>query len=197
MAQLLIKSEGQRFIHSGHTWEQFKLIQKGFENSPGVRVAYYQGTIEILMPGQDHEFFSRIIGMLLNVFFEEIGIEFSPTGSMNQEIEGIVAAQADESYCIGDLKPLPDLSIEIIFTSGGESKLTRYRALGIPEVWFWEDGLFSLYHLRETGYEKISRSELPHLERLDINALTQCVLTAQTSRLEAIKMMRASIQKPT
>lgn len=195
MTQLLVKSVEQRFIHSGHTWEQFKLIQKGFEDFPGVRLSYYEGTIEILMPGKDHEFFSRVIGLLINIFFEEIGVEFAPTGSMDQEIEGIVSAQADESYCIGDLKSLPDLSIEVIFTSGGSSKLARYQALGIPEAWFWEDGLFSLYHLRENGYEKIARSELPHLDRLEIDVLTQCVLMAQTSRLEAIKAMRASIKR--
>lgn len=194
MTQLLSKSTEQRLIHHGHTWEQFKLIQKGFEGFPGVRLFYYEGTIEILMPGQDHEFFSRIIAMLLNVFFEEIGVEFAPTGSMDQEREGIVSAQADESYCIGDLKPLPDLSIEVIFTSGGPSKLARYQALGIPEVWFWQDGLFSLYHLRENGYERIQRSELPHLDRLNLDVLTQCVLMAQTSRIEAIRAMRAAVK---
>lgn len=60
------------------------------------------------------------------------------------------------------------------------------------EVWFWEDGVFSLYHLRELDYEKISRSELPYLDQLDIVVLTQAVLTAQTSRLEAIRMIRAA-----
>ncbi|BAU12341.1 hypothetical protein LEP3755_28700 [Leptolyngbya sp. NIES-3755] len=197
MTQLLTKSVEQRLIHHGHTWEQFKLIQKGFEGFPGVRLFYYEGTIEILMPGQDHEFFSRIIAMLLTVFFEEIGEEFAPTGSMDQEREGIVSAQADESYCIGDLKPLPDLSIEVIFTSGGPSKLARYQALGIPEVWFWQDGLFTLYHLRENGYERIYRSELPHLDRLNLDVLTQCVLMAQTSRLEAIRSMRAAVKSQT
>ncbi|MBE9014009.1 Uma2 family endonuclease [Pseudanabaenaceae cyanobacterium LEGE 13415] len=197
MIQLLTKSVEQRLIHHGHTWEQFKLIQKGFEGFPGVRLFYYEGTIEILMPGRDHEFFSRIIAMLLHVFFEEIGVEFAPTGSMDQEREGIVSAQADESYCIGDLKPLPDLSIEVIFTSGGPSKLARYQALGIPEVWFWQDGLFTLYHLRENGYERIEQSELPHLDRLNFDVLTQCVLMAQTSRLEAIRTMRAAVKSQT
>lgn len=193
MTQLLTKSVEQRFIHHGHTWEQFKLIQQGFEGFPGVRLFYYEGTIEILMPGRDHEFFKSIIGMLLEVFFAEIGVEFAPTGSMDQERQGIVSVQADESYCIGDLKPLPDLSIEVIFTSGGPSKLARYQALGIPEVWFWQDGLFSLYHLRENGYERIYRSELPHLDRLNFDVLTQCVLMAQTSRIEAIRAMRTAV----
>jgi Uma2 family endonuclease len=195
MTQLLIKSTEQRFIHHGHTWEQFKLIQKGFEESPGVRLSYYKGTLEILMPGKDHEFFKSIIGMLIETFLLEIGVEFAPTGAMDQALEGTVSTQADESYCIGDLKDLPDLSIEVIFTSGGVSKLARYQALSTPEVWFWEDGLFSLYHLRENGYEKITRSELPHLDRLDIEVLTQCALVAQTSKLQATNALKASISR--
>jgi Uma2 family endonuclease len=104
----------------------------------------------------------------------------------------VVSAQADESYCIGDLKPKPDLSIEVIFTGGGPDKLARYQALGVPEVWFWHDGIFSLYHLRQTTYERIDRSELPHLNQLDIAILTQAVLTARTSRIEAIRAIRAA-----
>ncbi|MER3478501.1 MAG: hypothetical protein C4287_21110, partial [Leptolyngbya sp. ERB_1_2] len=73
-------------------------------------------------------------------------------------------------------------------------KLARYQALGIPEVWFWQDGLFSLYHLRENGYERIQRSELPHLDRLNLDVLMQCVLMAQTSRIEAIRAMRAAVK---
>lgn len=88
----LLKTTDQRIIHQG-TWEQFKLIQKGFDGSPGVRLFYYDETIEILMPGQDHEMFSRIICYLLMTFLTERGVFFQPTGSMTQEREGIVSAQ--------------------------------------------------------------------------------------------------------
>jgi Uma2 family endonuclease len=186
MTQLLDQSTDQRMVHHGHTWEQFKLIQKGFEGSPGVRLFYYKGTIEILMPGREHEIFKGIIGLLIEMFLYEKRVEFEQTGSMTQEEEGVASAQADESYCIGTSKTIPDLSIEVVFTSGGAAKLTRYQALGVPEVWFWEDGLFTLHRLREQGYERIYRSEIPELADLDIDLLTRCVLMAQTSRLQAI-----------
>ena len=195
MVQLLNQPiQDQRIIQPERTWEQFKLIQQGFENSPGVRLFYYNGTIEILMPGREHELFSAVIALLLGIFFVEQEIEFEPTGSMDQEKVGEAFVQADQSYCIGTSKPTPDLSIEVIFTSGGINKLARYRVLGVPEIWFWEDGVFSLYHLREDGYQRIDRSEIPELANLDLNLLTQCVLMAQTSRLEAAKTFRKGIQ---
>lgn len=78
----------QRVVLSGRSWEQFKLIQQGFEDSPGIRLFYFDGTIEILMPGREHEMFKAIIAILLIIYFEENGIEFEPTGSMTQEHEG-------------------------------------------------------------------------------------------------------------
>ncbi len=187
-------SSDQRLMYGGITWQQFKLIQAGFAESPGVRLFYYNGTIEILMPGREHEFFKTIIGMLIELFCLEMAIEFEPTGSMTQEREEEVSAQADESYCFGESKPTPDLAIEVVFTSGGPNKLKRYQALGVPEVWFWQDGLFSLYRLRDTHYEKISRSEIPELATLDIELLTRCVLIAQTSRLEAATAFRNALK---
>lgn len=189
------KKTDQRIIYHGRTWEQFKLIQKGFENASGVRLFYYNDTIEILMPGRQHELFKSIIGMLIEIFFVEKGIEFEPTGSMSQEVEGEVSAQADESYCVGESSPTPDLSIEVVFTSGGSNKLERYKALCVPEVWFWEDGLFSLYRLQGNTYKRIYHSEIPELVELDFDLLTRCVLIAQTSRLEAAKEFRKALQK--
>jgi Uma2 family endonuclease len=190
MTKTVAKTVDQRIVLQGK-WEKFKLIQQASQDSPGVRLAYYEGTIEILMPGLDHEFFKSVIGMLLETFFLAKGIEFAPTGSVTQEQENIVSAQADESYCIGQPKSSPDLSIEVIFTSGSAAKLQRYQALGVPEVWFWEDGVFSLYHLRSNGYERIDRSEIPELTSLDLAHLSRCVLLAETSRLNAVQEFRS------
>jgi Uma2 family endonuclease len=192
MPPLLNKTTDQRIVHHG-TWEQFKFIQKGFDGSPGVRLFYYDGTIEILMPGREHEIFASIIGYLVTTFLTEKGIFFQPTRSMTQEKEGVVSAQADESYCIGSIKPIPDLSIEVVFTSGGTSKLERYKALGVPEVWFWEDGSLKLYHLRDGSYELIDRSQLPGLGELDLDLLRRCILMAETNVGEAIRAFRREI----
>ncbi|HAX86928.1 MAG TPA: hypothetical protein DCY91_11880 [Cyanobacteria bacterium UBA11370] len=166
-------------------------MQEGFNNSPGIRLFYYLGEVEILAVSQNHELFSRTIAGLLFDYFVEKGIEFYPTGSFTQEKEGVASAQADESYCIGTLKKTPDLSIEVVFTSGTLSKLKRYQELGVPEVWFWEDGLLTLHHLRADGYERIYHSEV--LPDLDIDLLTRCLL--MTSRVEAVREFRRAISQ--
>ncbi|MGH2414068.1 MAG: Uma2 family endonuclease [Microcystaceae cyanobacterium] len=192
MVQLLDRTHDQLITLPG-TWEGFKLVQQGLQSSPGARLAFYNGVIEILMPGELHEIFAHIIGYLVTTFLTEKGIPFVPTRQKDQAREGLASVQADESYCLGYSKPIPDLSIEIVFTSGGISKLTRYQALGVQEVWFWQDGTFELYHLSANGYQRIERSHLPGLEELDIELLKRCVLMAETDAVEAIRTFRKTI----
>lgn len=192
MVQLLDQTPDQVMSFPG-SWEGFKLIQQGLRESPGARLAYYDGTIEILMPGETHEIFAHIIGYLVTTFLLERGVAFVPTRQKDQEREGVASVQADESYCLGGAKPIPDLSIEVVFSSGGSGKLKRYQALGVPEVWFWEDGTLTLYHLRETGYEQIERSELPGLADLKIDLLRDCILMAETDFPGAVKRLRQAL----
>lgn len=193
MTQLFRQSTDQCMIYRERTWEQFKLIQKGFEGATGVRLSYYDGTIELLMPGEDHATFSHVIGYLISTFLIDRGIPFKPTGDKTQEKEGEASTQADQSYWIGSPKPIPDLAIEVVFTSGNVSKLAKYKALGVTEVWFWEDGTLALYHLRENEYERIERSELPELENLDLDLLKRCILIGETDLGEAVRLFRGSV----
>jgi len=188
-------SEDTVTVYHDRSWKQFKHLQQGLEGSPGVRLSFYEGVVEIFMPGQPHEIFKTIIGSLLEAFFLQWRIKVVPTGSVTQEQKGVAAAQADESYCFGTAKSIPDLSIEVIFTSGSATKLRRYQALGVPEVWFWEDGLFTLHRLGENGYTRIYKSQIPELAKLDLDLLTQCVLAGETDWLEAVLAFREAISR--
>ncbi len=185
-------SPGQRssdqLITVKGTWEHFKLIQRGVEQNSNLRLFYYDGSIDLLMPGREHEVFGHIIGCLISIFLARRGVFFQPTGSMTQEKEGIASAQVDESYCLGAVKPIPDLAIEVVFTSSGTNKLSRYQALEVPEVWFWEDGTLVIYHLRPGGYELIQHSELNELKDLDLALLQRCIRIGETDAGEAIRV---------
>jgi Uma2 family endonuclease len=188
-------SKDKLTVYHDRTWEQFKHIQKGLEGSPGVRLSFYEGVVEVFMPGQPHEVFKKIIASLLETFFLQWKIKIVPTGSVTQEQEGVASVQADESYCFGSAKSIPDLSIEVVFTSGSATKLKRYQSLGVPEVWFWEDGLFTLHRLGENGYTRIYKSQIPELAKLDLELLTQCVLVGETGWLEAVLKFKEAISQ--
>jgi Uma2 family endonuclease len=181
-----------RTIQRDRTWAQFKHLQQGFEQTRGLRLFYYNGTIEILMPGEAHELFKSLIGFLVETFLFHHGIEFKPTGSMTLEREGIAAAEADESYDIDGWK----LVIEVNFTHGNTSKLERYQAFGVHEVWFWEDGLLTAYHLRSDGPVRVTQSEIPDFQFLDLHVLADCILLGETSRIQAAQQLLAAHSAP-
>jgi len=188
MTQILDRQTIDQRVAIDGNWDQFKLIQKASENSPGVKLSFFAGAIEILMPGFQHENFSEIIGYLVTTFLLTQGIRFYPCGSMTQEKIGEVSTQADKSFCLEAAKSIPDLSIEIVYTSGGLNKLRKYQALGVLEVWFWEDGTLRLYHLRKDSYEEVIQSELSGLETLNIDLLKRCILMGETDLAEAVKV---------
>ena len=187
-AQLLEKvtstPEEQRFILPGwHSWQEFEAIEAAISELPGVRITYFDGWVELMTVGEDHEIIKSLIAILLGLYFLEKRIEFLPVGSATRRSEVKAASfEPDDSYYIGNKKEHPDLAIEVVITSGGRGKLEKYRRFSIAEVWFWERNRIFVYSLRGGEYELSDRSEL--LPDLDLALLTRCVL--MPCKLEAM-----------
>ncbi|WP_155523632.1 Uma2 family endonuclease [Nodosilinea nodulosa] len=186
MVQLVDRSTEQRFIHTGVSWDSFKAIQQGFADSSGIRLFYYAGELEILSTSLEHEIVKGNIGYLIEDYLLGQGVDFVATGSFSQEREAVASVQADESYCFSARKPIPDLAVEVVFTSGGPDKLRRYEALGVAEVWFWESGSLSVYQLHTDGYRQVGDSQF--VQGIDLNRLAQCALVE--SRPQAVRAFR-------
>ena len=173
-----------RYQTTGVSWSQYLSLLDQLGDRPGFRITYLDGVLEIMAPSLRHEDVKSRIGDLLLIYFLETDTEYYPKGSTTfQQREQRGGTEADESYCIGTDKTIPDLAIEVVITSGGLNRLEVYHRLGVPEVWFWQNDRFSLYHLREEtptvfmptfGYEAISQSEL--LTHLDMERFTEHIL---------------------
>jgi Uma2 family endonuclease len=183
-------------LFEGLTWREFKAVEQLLDR-PGYRLSFLDGVLEIkLMPGEPHETVKKRIAGLLELYLLMAGFDFTPTGSMTLESEtGKVKREADESYKLAPGRRLPDLAIEIVFSSGGINKLDAYKRLKIPEVWFWEDGLLEIYHLRGEGdalhYEKISSSE--EVKGIDLDLLLRCM--NMVNHVDAIKTFQQGFPK--
>jgi len=163
---------------------------------PGYRLSFLDGILEIRrMPGEPHETVKARIGALVELYLLMAGYDFTPTESMTLESEATaVKREADKSYKLAPGRARPDLAIEVVFTSGGINTLEAYKRLRIPEVWFWEDGVLEVYHLRGEGdtlhYEKVSGSE--EVKGIDLDLLRRCI--DMTNHVEAIKTFQQSLQ---
>ena len=77
-----------------------------------------------------------------------------------------------------------------MFTSGDAKVLEYYRRFEISEIWFWEDGVFSLYQLQGDRYGAIAHSQW--LPDLDLKLLSRCL--QMTEEKEALKIFRQAMQ---
>lgn len=73
-----------------------------------------------------------------------------------------------------------------MITSGGPSKLKRYEALEVQEVWFWENGEISIYQLTSTDYQQVSESQF--IKPINLARLAECA--AIESRPQAVREFR-------
>jgi hypothetical protein len=109
-------------------------------------------------------------------------IRFVATGAYTQELQDTTEFQADLSYNFDTEKDISDLCVEIVVTSGSTKKLRKYQLIGVPEVWFWQNGKISIYRLENSGYVEVKASVW--LPDLDIIHLEQCLL--MDSQLDAM-----------
>lgn len=154
------------------------------------------------MPGEPHKIVKKRIAALLELYLLLAGFDFKPTDSMTLENEASnVKREADESYKLTPNSRRPDLAIEIVFSGGGIDKLDAYKRLRISEVWFWEDGVLELYHLRDSSldssqaskseafYEKISVSKT--VPGIDLDLFCRCILI--DNHVEAIRTFQTAL----
>lgn len=181
-------------LFDGLTWREFKIAEQLLDR-PGYRLSFLDGVLEIqAMPSEQHETAKERLGALLELYLLAAGFNFTPTGSMTLESESVaVKREADKSYRLSEERKNPDLAIEIVVSSGGINKLEAYRRLEIAEVWFWEDGVLELHHLRSEGesthYEKIAQSEA--VPGIDLELLRRCI--TMVNHVEALQTFQAGL----
>ncbi|MDZ4874137.1 MAG: hypothetical protein CLLPBCKN_003533 [Chroococcidiopsis cubana SAG 39.79] len=152
----------QRVVLEGVSWQQYELLLATLgDDFPGLRLSYLEGTLEIMTTSSLHEELKKTIGMLMEAYFQESRIRFHAIGSATfRKVAKQRGLEPDECYCLGQKKEFPDLAIEVVLSSGMVDKLEIYRGLRVTEVWVWESGQFTIYHLRAEEYERITTSEL-------------------------------------
>jgi Uma2 family endonuclease len=177
----------------GIRWQDYEALLAMRGESSAIRVTYLNGELELMTPSITHEDLRVRIGRLLYAYAEETGIDLEGFGSWAVRNEAKARGiEADECFVLGPVvepPTVPHLAIEVIWTPGGIDKLEVYRGLGVPEVWFWQDGALRIYLLDGDGYRRSPRSRL--LPDLDPDLIVRCM--AYPSQTQAVRGLRAAI----
>jgi len=184
----------QRVRLHGIAWKDYEAILTMRGESAGVRITYLDGELELMTPSLDHGEWKKRLARLIEAWAEERGVDLEGYGSWTVRSEAAGrGVEADECYLVGipETEPeRPDIAIEVIRSSGGIDKLEVYRGLGVPEVWFWENGTLRFHLLRGSAYIPSPRSSL--LPDLDPALIVRFM--AGRSQSGAVKDLRETLR---
>ncbi len=188
-----VPTADQRVVTYGVSWSHYEtqLALRGERSVP--RVAYLEGVLELMSPSKDHERIKSYIGCLIVAYALERDIDLSPYGAWTLKSEPKQSGlEPDECYLIGDQsKDIPDLAIEVVWTSGGIGKLEIYRRLDVGEVWIWKNSHIDVHVLREQQYHRVETSQL--FPDLDLGLL--CSMLDYPTALQAVKAFRDALRE--
>ncbi len=140
--------------------------------------------MEIMSPSLRYERIKQLLGRLIEVVSEELGIEIASAGSTTFKRTDLERGiEPDQCYYIAHeaairrrdeidlaIDPPPDLAIEIDLSHGPSQKIHVYAALGVPEVWRWRDETLEIHSLGPNGtYARVDAS--PGFPGLDLQAV--------------------------
>jgi Uma2 family endonuclease len=189
-----VPTADQRVVMHGVSWTHFEAQLALRGDAPVPRLSYLEGVLELMRPSREHERIKSFIGRLVEAYALEIGLDLSPYGAWTlKHAPKEAGAEPDECYIIGSdqRKDVPDLAIEVAWTSGGLDKLEIYRRLGVPEVWLWKGGRIQVHRLREGRYEGVSRSGF--FPDLDIDLLV--TFLDRPTALQAVRAFREALRR--
>lgn len=186
MTALVTKPIGQLHLAPGSvvtvpnvTWSEFEAILTERSRHSHGRIAYYQGTLEIMVPLPEHERPKELISDIVKALLKKQRIPYEPFGSTTFKQLGTAGIEPDACFYIqnapqiigrrrlqpGD--PPPDLAIESDVTS--KTVIEAYTAIGVPEVWIFDSGNLKIFMLKAGSYVETDTSPtFPDLPIIDI-----------------------------
>jgi Uma2 family endonuclease len=176
-------------------WAQYDALCRARADSAGPRMAYLEGTLEIMSPSSRHEFYKKLIARLLEVYALERDVPLNGFGSTTYRKKAKQAGiEPDECYCVGAVGAVPDLAIEVVHTHGEIGKLEIYRRLGVREVWYWVDERFQIRVLGARGYREVERSAvLPDLDLVEIASIVRDA--GESRQTEIVKRYQMKLRR--
>lgn len=155
---------GQRVILKNVSWQEFEAILEELGERRAARLAYDDGTLEIMTPLSEHEDNKEIIGDLVKALLEELDIEFRSLGSTTFKNKRVAqGVEPDQCFYIQNeaairgkkridltVDPPPDLAIEVDITSRTHPSI--YEALRVPDLWRFDQGKLQINILRNGKY---------------------------------------------
>lgn len=185
MATMINPTEASVIIE-GASWATYECLLADFGDSRTARVAYDQGTLEIMTPSYQHERLKGLLTTLFEAIATGLDLDFENAGSTTFKREDMARGfEPDACFYVQHVaavrsklrldlatEPPPDLVIEVDITHPSLGKLPIYAAVGVIEVWRCDGYQVHMHRLRDGAYEPVETSvTLAGVNKADVNQL--------------------------
>jgi Uma2 family endonuclease len=192
----------QRVVFRSLSWDAYLGILGALPQTRGARLIYDDGTLEITMPLEDHEFAGRLIEYFIRGLTELMGLPIKTMGSTTMNYPLLrKGAEPDNAYYIQNQPlvkgrnvdfaqdPPPDLVVEVDITHTDIAKNQFYASLGVPEFWRFDGQVWRIYGLESGVYVELDRS--PTFPIVPKERLYEFLTTAREDEIGAMRSLRA------
>jgi Uma2 family endonuclease len=162
-----------RVILEGVSWSTYVGLLEELGEHRKARLAYDQGTLEIMAPYFGHEWLNRLLADIITALAFGKPLPIEQAGSTTFRREDVARGfEPDSCFYFGhqavamrgreriDLHtdPPPTLVVEIDLTHPSLDKFPIYAALGVAEVWRYDGQHVEFYRLGGQGYVPVETS---------------------------------------
>jgi Uma2 family endonuclease len=201
---------GQQVLLQEVSWEEFEAILAELGDRPSTRVAYCDRTLEIMTPLPEHEYFKQTMSIAIEDMAETLELNYESYGSTTWRQQAQQAGlEPDNCFYFqheasirGKLQidlnqdPPPDLALEIDVTRKSLDRFPIYARLGVPELWCYDNGTLTIYHLHDGQYREVEQSAV--FSMLKVRELPQLIEENRSlGRLSLRRSVRAWVRKQT
>ncbi|HIK40816.1 Uma2 family endonuclease [Thermoleptolyngbya sp. M55_K2018_002] len=186
------------------SWEQFERLLEDLGDRRSARIAYDNGTLEIMTPLLEHGYFKEVIGDAVKDMADELALNYESYGSTTwRDRLQRVGLESDNCFYFQnepavrgrtdlDLRqdPPPDLALEIDITNKSLDRFPIYARLRVPELWCYDDGNLKIYHFQSGDYAEAEPSLA--LPQLPLRELPQII---EAHRSEGRRALRQAIRQ--
>ena len=160
-------------IRENVSWEEYEDLLEQVGEATWLRIAYDDGTLEIMTVGPKHEKYATFIEGLVGVIRLRLrmNIVFFGSSTMRKEkkrkgIEPDACFYVQTAEALGnrmdldfEKDPPPDVAVEVDVTRHSISKFGIYAGLGVPEVWIYDLKELRIYLLEQDKYVPATESQ--------------------------------------
>lgn len=173
-----------RIMLYGISWETYERLFDEIGDQH-VRMFYDRGRLELVSPLLAHERYKTFIRRFVEDSLVALRLSFEGAGSTGWKRVAVQRGiEPDECFYISPAKlaiiggrnidrphdPMPDLAIEVGCSDHAADRATIYAALGIPELWTYDDRL-RIGRLGADGtYEDVPRSQFLPVSADEVDA---------------------------